>query len=159
MAPYVAALARHGVEGFTVGLPRGRAEAAVPAYRKALAAVGAALPDVVIGGQSYGGRVATLLGAEEPVAGLVLLSYPLHLPGKPDWQARTSHWPSISCPVLLLSGESDPFARMPLLHDAVELLSHHELVTYPGVGHGLGAVMDDAMERVAHFVAGLNGRG
>ncbi len=153
MAAYVAALASHGVDGFAIGLPRGHAEAAVPAYRAAVASAGVALANVVIGGQSYGGRVASLLAADEPPAGLVLLSYPLHLPGKPDWQARTEHWPRISCPVLLLSGEADPFARTGLLREAVELLPEHELVTYPRVGHGLGPVIEDAMERLAQFAA------
>ncbi len=40
---------------------------------------------VFIGGQSYGGRQASLLLAEENLAdGLLLLSYPLHAPSKPD---------------------------------------------------------------------------
>ncbi len=49
------------------------------------------------------------------IAGLVLLSYPLHRPGEPAWEARSAHWPRIGVPVLLLSGESDPFARIDLL--------------------------------------------
>ena len=62
------------------------------------------------------------------------------------------HWPRITCPVLLLSGESDPFAEIGLLRRAVKRLPDASLVTYPGVGHGLGGVLEDALDRVASFV-------
>ncbi|MFN2465578.1 MAG: alpha/beta family hydrolase [Candidatus Dormibacteria bacterium] len=111
---------------------------------------------VVVGGISYGGRVASMLAARDPtIAGLVLLSYPLHPPGKID-QQRVDHLPAIRCPVLFLSGESDPFARMDLLRAAVTRLESVELYTYPGVGHALArgpAVMADAVARVAAFSA------
>jgi hypothetical protein len=54
--------------------------------------------------------------------------------------------------VLLLSGESDPFADLELLRTAVRRLGDAELVTYPRVGHGVGPVLDDALARVARFV-------
>jgi predicted alpha/beta-hydrolase family hydrolase len=87
-------------------------------------------------------------------AALVLLSYPLHRPGHPE-DLRNEHWPKIDCPVLLLSGESDPFARVDLLRDSVRLLKKGQLVTFPGVGHGLLPVLDAAMDRLAEFVRGL----
>jgi predicted alpha/beta-hydrolase family hydrolase len=100
--------------------------------------------------------VASLLAAEQPVAGLLLLSYPLHRPGHPEqWRARTAHWPRIGCPVLLLSGESDPFARLPILLEAVRRLPRAELVAYPRVRHGIGPVLDDALDRIAAWVATL----
>jgi predicted alpha/beta-hydrolase family hydrolase len=108
----------------------------------------------VIGGHSYGGRVASLLAADEPPRALVLLSYPLHRPGHPE-QPRTEHWPRIKCPVLLLSGEADPFARIALLRDEVAKLSDAQLLTYPGIGHGLLKVKDDALDQIARFVTGL----
>ena len=111
-------------------------------------------PDAV-GGQSYGGRVASLAAAEPdaPYAALLLFSYPLHPPGKPErTDARISHWPNIRCPVLLLSGEADPFAQIGLLRTAVTRLPHAELVTYPRLGHGLKPVLDDALDRVAAFL-------
>lgn len=153
MAPFVDGLRARGLTAEAVDLPRRRAEDAVPAWR-------AAVPDgpgVVAGGHSYGGRVASLAAAAGAgYAGLVLFSYPLHPPGKPErTDARIAHWPSIACPVLLLSGEADPFARIELLRAKVALLPRAELVTYPRLGHGLRPVLDDALDRLARFVAGL----
>jgi len=87
-------------------------------------------------------------------AALILLSYPLHRPGHPD-ELRTEHWPKIDCSVLLLSGESDPFARVELLRSSARLLRQGQLLTFPGVGHGLLPVVDVAMDRVAEFLRGL----
>jgi uncharacterized protein len=140
--------------GLSVGfvqLPRGRAERAVAAYGAALD--GEDAETTVIGGHSFGGRVASLLAVERRVAGLVLLSYPLHAPGRRQaWDERTDHWPRIEAPVLLLSGESDPFADMALLKRAVDKLPDHTLVTYPRVGHGLNSVLDRALDEVANFI-------
>ena len=145
-------LITRGLEVRLVELPRGRAERAVPVYHDAMQAAGDPRP--IIGGQSFGGRVASLLAVEQPPAGLVLLSYPLHAPGRqPSWDERTAHWPQIACPVLLLSGESDPFASIDLLRRAVARLRDATLVTYPRVGHGVGPVLDDALDRVAAFAS------
>jgi predicted alpha/beta-hydrolase family hydrolase len=95
-----------------------------------------------------------MLAADVPVRGLVLLSYPLHRPGHPE-DLRVEHWPRIACPVLLLSGESDPFARVELLREKVSLLRSAKLHTYPGVQHGLSPVLDDALDRIAEFVRSL----
>ena len=76
--------------------------------------------------------MASLLAAapDGHVAGLICLSYPLHRPGQPDWEPRSSHWPDIRAPVLLLSGEADPFARLDLLQRArAERLPEARLVT------------------------------
>jgi predicted alpha/beta-hydrolase family hydrolase len=150
MQPHVRGLQRRGLDARSVQLPRGKAERAVPAYADA-APPGAM---VFVGGHSFGGRVASLLAAEQPggYAGLVLLSYPLHAPGSPDrWAERTAHWPRIACPVLLLSGDRDMFARVELLREAVEQLREHELVLYPGLRHGIGPALDDALDRIAAF--------
>jgi predicted alpha/beta-hydrolase family hydrolase len=152
MAGHVEGLRRRGIEATAIDLPKRRAEDAVTVLR-ALVPDG---PGIAVGGQSYGGRVASLAAAEPDTnyAGLVLFSYPLHLPGKPD-TLRTEHWPAIRCPVLLLSGEADPFARIELLRAAVPLLRDAELVTYPGLGHTLRPVLDDALDRTAAFLRGL----
>ena len=142
-------LTARGFDVTLVELPRGRAERAVPVYEAAIEQVG---DSPIIGGQSFGGRVASLVAAELPPAALVLLCYPLHAPGRqPSWDERTAHWPRVACPVLLLSGESDPFAEIGLLRRAVKRLPDANLVTYPGVGHSLGPVLDDALDRIAAF--------
>jgi predicted alpha/beta-hydrolase family hydrolase len=154
MAPFVAGLRARGLDAAAIDLPRRKAEDAVSAFHVVVPSA----PDVAVGGHSYGGRVASLAAAEPaaPYAGLVLFSYPLHPPGAPErTEARVSHWPAIRCPVLLLSGESDPFARIELLRTAVGLLEHAELVTYPRLGHTLKPVLDDALDRAAAFLKGL----
>ena len=67
-------------------------------------------PDrIAFGGRSFGGRSCSVAVAEGlPAAGLVLLSYPLHPPGKPD-KLRVDHLGAISVPTLFLSGDKDPF--------------------------------------------------
>ncbi len=148
MLPYVEGLVRRGLEAAAVQLPRGSAERAMPAF---LQQSGSG-PEIAVGGQSFGGRVASLLATEHPFRALLLFSYPLHRPGFPD-QLRTAHWPSIRCPVLLLSGEADPFARVDLLRREVAKLRRSELVTYPRAGHGLkGADLEDALDRIAEFL-------
>ena len=156
LRPIVSALEARGVAAGVVTLPRGKAERAVPAYRTALDGEGAG---IAIGGHSFGGRVASLLAAEteaaDPPAALVLLSYPLHAPGRhAAWDARTSHWPAIRCPVLLLSGEADPFARIDLLRTAAGRLEDARLRTWPRLGHGIGPVLDEAVEEIIGFLAG-----
>lgn len=64
---------------------------------------------LVLGGRSFGGRMCSMAVAEGlPAAGLVLLSYPLHPPGKPE-KLRVEHFPDLDVPCLFLSGEKDPF--------------------------------------------------
>jgi hypothetical protein len=154
--PHRDGLVARGLEVQLVSLPRGSAERALPVYREAVAGATGAF---AIGGHSFGGRVASLLAAEQPPSAVVLLSYPLHAPGRhAAWDERTSHWPSIRCPVLLLSGEADPFARIDLLRGAVDRLPDATLRTWPGVGHGLGPVLEDALEIVADFLRNAAGR-
>lgn len=155
MAPHVAGLRARGIDARAVDLPRGRAERAIPVFANVLAAE----EGIAVGGHSFGGRVASLATADacdagRPPLALVLLSYPLHAPGRPDdWDARTAHWPRITCPVILLTGASDPFVTPALLERALaERLPTAELVTYPRLGHGLARVLEDVLDRVAAFV-------
>jgi predicted alpha/beta-hydrolase family hydrolase len=159
MAAHVRGLVARGVDARAIDLPLRKAEAAVEALRAIVpdgpTAPGAGGNAIAVGGQSDGGRVASLAAAEPDTdyAALVLFSYPLHAPGRPEAATeRTSHWPAIRCPVLLLSGEADPFARIELLRAAVPLLGDAELVTYPGLGHTLKPVLDDALDRTAAFL-------
>jgi predicted alpha/beta-hydrolase family hydrolase len=149
MRPWVTELAKHGIGATALNLPKSNNERAIDVFREALDAH----PGAAIGGHSYGGRMASLLAARKPVTALVLLSYPLHRPGHPD-DLRTAHWPGIECPVLLLSGDRDPFAKVDLLRHEVEALHDAELVIYPGLGHGLLSVRADAAARIAAFLPG-----
>ena len=73
--------------------------------------IGAPTSELVIGGRSFGGRSCSVAAAEGlDVAGLLLLSYPLHPPGKPD-KLRVDHFDKITVPTLFISGEKDPFGR------------------------------------------------
>jgi uncharacterized protein len=68
---------------------------------------------VFLGGHSYGGRQATMLAAAEPglIDGLLLLSYPLHPPKKPE-QLRTAHLPNLMTPALFVHGSRDGFGSI-----------------------------------------------
>ena len=151
MAPYIPRLAALGLDARAPRLPKGAAERAMWVLREQ---VGADLPAAVIGGHSYGGRVASMLAAETPPAGLVLLSYPLHKPGHPE-SLRADHWSEITCPVLGLSGDRDQFARVDLLERSVTRLPNAQLHLYPGLRHGLLSVAEDVGDRVAAFVTAL----
>jgi len=95
--------------------------------------------EVFLGGQSYGGRQGSMLAAEEPGTsdGLLLLSYPLHAPGRS--QFRTQHFPGLKAPVLFVHGEKDPFASREELESARKLIPvRTELLEVPKAGHDLG---------------------
>jgi len=112
---------------------RASLRAAVAAMRKMVSGA------VILGGHSYGGRQSTMLAAEEPglVEGLLLLSYPLHPPGKPA-QPRTAHFPSLRTPALFVHGTKDPFGTIEELSEALKLIpANTELIGVPGAGHDL----------------------
>lgn len=93
-----------------------------------------------LGGHSYGGRQATMLCAEEPglVDGLLLTSYPLHPPGRPD-QLRTQHLPKLQAPALFVEGTRDAFGTIEEMESALKLIpAKTELLRVEGVGHDLG---------------------
>ncbi len=84
-------------------------------YRDVIASVSSELPSagrrLCIGGKSMGGRIATQVAAADaslPVAGLVLLGYPLHPPGRP-LERRDKHLPDIARPMLFVQGTRDAF--------------------------------------------------
>jgi len=92
-----------------------------------------------VGGASYGGRQASMLVASEPalVDGLLLLSYPLHPPGRAA-QLRTAHFPEIKTPTLFVSGTKDGFGSIAELEAAIKLIpAPTKLVPIQGAGHGL----------------------
>jgi predicted alpha/beta-hydrolase family hydrolase len=63
---------------------------------------------LVMGGRSMGGRICSMVAAEDGAAGLVLLGYPLHPPGRAD-NLRIEHFPQLKMPVLFVSGTRDAF--------------------------------------------------
>ena len=92
-----------------------------------------------LAGSSYGGRQASLLAASDPsvAEGLLLLSYPLHPPGKPS-QLRIIHFPELRVSSLFVSGTKDSFGTIQELTAAIELIAARtELVPIEGASHGL----------------------
>jgi|SRR5215831_1377603 len=93
-----------------------------------------------LGGHSYGGRQASMLCAAEPelVSGLLLLSYPLHPPQKPE-QLRTQHLSNLRSPSLFVHGSRDPFGSIEEIEEALSLIpAKTNLVRVEGAGHDLG---------------------
>ncbi len=93
-----------------------------------------------LAGHSYGGRQSSMLCAEEPglVAALLLLSYPLHPPRKPE-QQRTQHLPDLHTPTLFVQGTRDPFGSIAEMERALKMIpAKTKLLVIEGAGHDLG---------------------
>ena len=106
---------------------------------------------VILGGHSYGGRQATLLAAETPGVAdrLLLLSYPLHPPRKPE-ELRTQHFPHLRTPALFIHGERDPFGSIEEMTTAIRAIpAPHRLVKVEKAGHELGAAATPVILREA----------
>jgi len=81
-----------------------------------------------------------MLCTEEPeiAAGLLLLSYPLHPPRRPE-QQRTQHLPNLHTPVLFVHGTRDPFGSIEELEQAIKMIpGKTKLIVVEGAGHDLG---------------------
>src|SRR5262249_56681303 len=92
---------------------------------------------VTAGGHSYGGRMTSMVVADEAAAVdvLTLFSYPLHPPGKPE-RTRTDHLPRITAPTVFPHGTADPFGTIDELRPAAALLdAHTEIVEGTGARH------------------------
>jgi len=95
--------------------------------------------NVFLGGQSYGGRQATMLAAEdtEVAQALLLFSYPLHPPGQPA-RLRTEHFPRLRVPALFVQGTKDPFGTVDELGAAIQLIpAPTQFIPIDGAGHDL----------------------
>ncbi len=91
------------------------------------------------GGHSYGGRQTTMVLAERPelASGLLLLSYPLHPPKKPD-KPRTAHFPNLRTPALFVHGTRDELGSITEMTEALRLIpARTQLLTIDGAGHEL----------------------
>lgn len=111
---------------------------------------------VVLGGRSMGGRICSMVvAAGAPAAGLVLISYPLHPPGKAD-RLRTEHLPDIEVPALFISGDRDPFGTPAELTKATATIpgpvTHHWI---EGGRHDLKGADDEICRVVAEWLRGL----
>jgi len=94
---------------------------------------------IFLGGHSYGGRQGSMLAAEQSqlVAGLLLLSYPLHPPRKPA-ELRTAHFPQLKTPALFVHGGRDPFGSHDEMKAALPLIpARTMLLEIEGAGHEL----------------------
>ena len=131
------ALAAEGVAVQRIDLPSSRPG---PKVLRAIADGAAALSvdRRLLGGRSFGGRMCSVAVAEGlPAAGLVLVSYPLHPPGRPD-QRRVDHFPQLAVPCLFVSGTRDAFATPDELEEATAAIPGDVThVWIDGGDHGL----------------------
>ena len=134
--------------------------ASMKEYVRAFAAsLGVPTSKIVIGGRSMGGRMCSMAVADEEdpllVAGLVLVSYPLHPPKKPD-TLRIEHLPRVSIPTLCVSGTKDNFGTPDELRDAFSIVAGD--VTWSWVDNGrheLAKSDADVAQRIAAWVTAL----
>jgi hypothetical protein len=110
---------------------------------------------LVLGGRSYGGRMCSLAVAEGLSArGLVLLSYPLHPPGKPD-QLRVEHFPDLRVPCLFVSGRKDPFGSPGELEAAAEAIKGRVTHVWVEGGHDPKRADPEVAEAVRSWITKL----
>ncbi|MCB0404636.1 MAG: dienelactone hydrolase family protein [Bdellovibrionales bacterium] len=115
----------------------------------------------LLGGKSFGGRMASQLAAEKelPIAGLVYLGFPLHPPDKPDTK-RAAHLRTIATPQLFLQGTRDKLAEIDLIKKTVAPLKKGTLVIIDGADHGFqvlkrsGRTDSDALKELAEAISG-----
>jgi len=122
-----------------LGPPIGSAERERDGIAQALEFMRPRAKRLFAGGHSYGGRQTTMLLAERPelAAGLLLLSYPLHPPNKPE-QLRTAHFPNLRTPALFVSGSRDGFGSTEEMTESLKLIpARTELLMIDGAGHEL----------------------
>lgn len=120
--------------------PRGSAERDQAGLRAAIDVMKSRFAGrIFLGGHSYGGRQASMLAAAQPglVEQLLLLSYPLHPPRRPD-DLRTKHFPQLQTPALFVHGTRDGFGSITEMEAALKLIpARTRLLLVPGAGHEL----------------------
>lgn len=136
-----------------------RAPVLIESVREAAAALaesaGVAGVSVALGGRSMGGRMCSMAVAEGlPAAALVLLSYPLHPPGRPD-KLRVEHLPQLDVPVLAVSGTKDPFGSPAELESHLAAVAGEvTFVWVDGAGHEWKRRDEEVAAVVADWLAG-----
>ncbi len=109
---------------------------------------------IAIGGRSFGGRMCSMAAAEGlEVAALVLVSYPLHPPGRPD-RLRTEHFPALRVPCLFVSGRRDAFATPEELERETAAIPGPVTRVLVGGDHSLRKSEAEVAEITASWVAG-----
>lgn len=107
--------------------------------------------DIAFGGRSFGGRACSVAVAEGlPAAALVLLSFPLHPPGKPE-KLRTEHFPEIKVPSLFVSGDKDAFGTPDEFNEHVELISGRVEFEWVSGGHSPKGQDDNIVALIRRF--------
>ena len=111
---------------------------------------------VALGGRSMGGRMCSMAVADGlPAAALILISYPLHPPGKPD-QLRIDHFSAISVPCLFISGTKDAFGTPSELTKATKLIKGDVThVWIDGGDHGLRNKDSQVVDAVGSWIIGV----
>jgi len=110
---------------------------------------------LVLGGRSMGGRICSMVvAAGLPAAGLVLVSYPLHPPGRPD-KLRTDHFSSVNAPCLFVSGRRDSFASVAELEAATAGIGGPVTHVWVEGDHGLRGRDAEVAAIVAEWVGAL----
>jgi len=127
-------------------------------YRAVIASVHAQLPAakraLFIGGKSMGGRIATQVAAADPtlpIAGLVLLGYPLHPPGRPT-ESRDKHLPAVGRPMLFVQGSRDAFGTPAELAPIIETIGPSASIhLVAGGDHSLKLARKDPAAQAAAY--------
>jgi len=121
------------------------------------AELGTTTGGLVLGGRSMGGRMCSMAVAEGlPAAALVLLSYPLHPPGKPD-RLRVDHFGHVNVPTLFVGGDRDPFGTPDEFNEHVGKINGEVTMCWlPGQRHDPKPSADaEIVAAVAAFLAHL----
>ncbi len=115
--------------------------------------LGVSSDQLLLGGRSMGGRICSqAVAAGLGAGGLVLVSYPLHPPGRPE-RLRTAHFSALDVPCLFVSGSKDTFADPSELESATRAVPGHVThVWIDGADHGLGRHVVNAAEAVVRWI-------
>lgn len=113
---------------------------------------------LIVAGKSMGGRMATLLQAQQPnlpITRLIALGYPFHPTGKPD-RLRVDHFPDITCPLSIIQGTNDTMGGRDLV-DSLSLPSEIEITWIEGGNHDLRPKGLKAGEVMGHLAGTMRG--